>query len=70
MSTPQEDFDAKYITTTEVIAEMGVSRCAVTRAVGRGSLPQPISVGTMNLSIWERSEMTPAMQAWKDKRNV
>lgn len=61
----QERFDRTYITATEISKLMGVSRPAVLRAKQRGFLPEPVHVGDMMVTIWEREAIQPALDAWK-----
>lgn len=60
----QADFDAKYITTTEIMRELGVTRTAIFIAKRTGKLPDPVDVQGQ-LSIWERAKVQPYLDAWK-----
>jgi len=62
--TAQEAFDKKYITSSEIMATLGVTRTAIFNARNTGKLPNPIDVQGQ-LFIWERDTVTPYLKAWK-----
>lgn len=67
--TAQEDFDAKYITSTEICRDLGVTRASVGLARDRGALPPPVQIkrpnGDTHVMIWLREEATPLIEAWR-----
>lgn len=63
--TPQELFDERYITGSEIQHTMNVSRSSVLLARRRGMLPDPIVVKGARAFIWERDKVTPYIEAWK-----
>ena len=63
--TPQERFDATYITSTEIQHDMNVSRSTLLNARKRGLLPDPIVVNDGQLFMWERSSIADNLAAWK-----
>lgn len=63
--TPQARFDAIYISSNEIAADVGVSRTAVLHARKRGLLPDPIVVNGNQIIIWERDVVAPFVAAWK-----
>lgn len=65
MSTvSQKEFDAKYITTTEIIETLEVSRSTVHVARTQGKLPDAINIHGQ-MYIWERKRVAPYLAAWK-----
>lgn len=62
--TAQEEFDKKYITTTGIIAYLGVCRTTVHMARCGGKLPDPVDVQGQ-IYIWERDTIMPYLKAWK-----
>ncbi len=66
MSNPaQVKFDELYITSTEVMKTMGVSRTSVLYAKRSGLLPEPIVVNDGQLFVWERAALRKYLEAWK-----
>lgn len=63
-NTAQLQFDERYITSTEIMEHMGVTRTAVHMARVTGKLPAPIDVKG-KLFIWERATVMPYLAAWK-----
>lgn len=68
--TAQEEFDAAYITSTEVCQELGVTRATIVRGKQRGKLPEPITLKGTKIQIWRRELMQPYLDAWKAERNA
>lgn len=60
----QQEFNAKYITATEIIETLEVSRSSVHAARVQGRLPNAIDLHGQ-IYIWERSRITPYLNAWK-----
>jgi hypothetical protein len=69
--SPQEQFDAQYITSTEICRDLGVTRASVTNARDRGALPEPVRINRANgdphIMIWLREEATPLIEAWRSE---
>lgn len=67
--TAQEEFDAKYVSSTELCRDLGVSRMAVMKARGRGALPEPVRVtrpdGSSHIMLWDRKELEPHLAKWR-----
>lgn len=62
----QAKFDAKYISSTEVMEYMGgMSRAAIHFARKRGQLPPPLKVRGSGVCIWEREVLQPYLERWK-----
>lgn len=68
--TAQEEFDAKYISSTEICRDLGVTRASVVNARNRGVLPEPVHVrranGDPHIMLWDRKVATPYILAWKE----
>lgn len=60
----QEIFDAKYITSREILEYMQVTAPTLFAARREGKLPQPIVVN--HIYIWERALVHDALLAWKE----
>lgn len=69
--TAQEEFDATYITSTEICRDLGVTRASVTNARDRGALPEPVRInranGDVHIMIWLRAEAEPHIAAWRQE---
>jgi hypothetical protein len=65
MPTPQEEFDAVYITSTEIREYLQISRSTVLQGKGRGLLPDPITVNGAQIQIWRREQVKPFIEAWR-----
>ena len=67
--TAQEDFDAKYITSTEICQDLDVTRASVANARERGALPEPVRInrpnGDPHIMIWLREEAAPHIERWR-----
>ncbi len=71
MSNPsQEEFDKTYITSTEIAKSLNVSRASVCNAVGRGLLPDPITLNNGSMTIFVREKVKPFVEAWKTVLDV
>lgn len=66
----QHQFDLTYITSTEIAKELDVSRAAMCQAVSRGLLPNPIKVNDGQITLFERANVAPFVEAWKTVLNV
>lgn len=61
----QEQFDDRYISSTEICKLLGISRATLVQARRRGILPEPIVVNTSQLHLWERSQVQDNLESWK-----
>lgn len=61
----QVRFDDMYISSTQIMTELGVSRPAVLHARRRGLLPEPIVVNQTQIYLWERATVAPYLEAWR-----
>lgn len=62
--TPQQTFDAKYITATEIMETLGIARSTLLVARRNGKLPNPILIAGQ-IYIWERDKVRDYLAAWK-----
>jgi hypothetical protein len=69
LATPQEEFDSRYVTSTEVCVDLGVTRASVLNRRRTGNLPDAIEVrtrdGSIHLLLWERDRIGPHLEAWR-----
>lgn len=63
--TPQERFNALYISSSEIERLLGVSRTAVLYARKHNILPEPIRIPGRNGFLWERDSVAPHLHAWR-----
>ena len=67
--TAQEEFDEKYITSTEICSTLGVTRASIVGARSRGALPEPVRInrpnGDPHIMIWLREEASPHIERWR-----
>jgi hypothetical protein len=61
----QTRFDRVYVTSAQIMKELGISRPALSYARKTGKLPGGISLNDGQLFIWERSVIDPYLKAWK-----
>ncbi len=64
LNDAQREFDVKYITSSEIMEQLGVTRTAIFNARQTGKLPHPIDVQGQ-IFIWERQKVQPYLNAWK-----
>lgn len=62
----QENFHKTYMIAAEIREIMDITPAAITRAIRRGDLPQPIYLNC-NFYLWEREIVTPFIQRWLEK---
>lgn len=60
----QREFDERYITSSEIMKTMGVTRTTILWARRTGKLPDPIDIHG-KIFIWERDKVKPYLDAWK-----
>ena len=68
----QEEFDKKYISSTEVCQQVGVHRTTVLLAVKTQRLPEPIVLrrpnGDPQIMLWPRDTVAPLLADWAATR--
>jgi hypothetical protein len=70
MVTAQIEFDKKYITSTELCRDLGVTRATLVNGRRRGALPSNyIEIkrrnGDPHVILWLRDEAMPFVERWK-----
>jgi len=67
--TAQEEFDHKYVSSTELCSTLGVTRATLVNARTRGALPEPVRVngigGKTYFMLWLRAELEPYLERYK-----
>jgi len=67
--TAQDEFDEKYISSTELCQELGVTRATLVNGRRRGALPEPVRInrpnGDPHVMLWLREEVGPYVERWK-----
>jgi predicted DNA-binding transcriptional regulator AlpA len=63
--SPQEEFDLKYITSTEIINDLQVARSSLLMAQRKGLFPEPIVIPGVKMSIWIREDIQENLAAWR-----
>lgn len=61
----QEEFDKKYITASEIVDRLNVSRIAIVTAKKRGILPTPIVLPGLKTQLWVRSAIKRNLDEWE-----
>lgn len=67
--TAQEEFDKKYISSSEICKMVGVTRAAIIQARRKGILPNPINIDD-HLFLWVRADIQESLDNWIKKRNA
>lgn len=60
----QKKFDEQYITSSEIMQTLNVTRTSILSARRTKKLPDPIDIQG-KIFIWERDKVTPYLNAWK-----
>lgn len=60
----QEEFDAIYITSSEICKRLRITRATIVQGRRRGLLPDPIVVNDGQLLVWKRAEIMLYLDAW------
>lgn len=60
----QREFDERYITSSEIVETLGVTRTTILLARRTGKLPDPIDIQG-KIFIWERDKVKDYLAAWK-----
>lgn len=65
----QRDFDAKYVSSTELCRDLGVTRSTIVNARRRGVLPPPVQIsrpdGSPHVMLWLREVVAPHLEKWR-----
>ena len=65
----QRKFNETYISTSEIIKMLGLSRTAIHTARTTGKLPDPICIHGQ-IFVWERAKVSDYLNAWLTMLNV
>lgn len=71
--TLQQQFDQEYMTSSEAMHFLGISRAGFLYGRRAQKLPDPIVLNDGRLLIWKRQEVVPMLHQWKaamDARKV
>lgn len=68
MVSKQAKFNMTYIGSVEICNYLEISRVGLHHGRKRGKLPPPIRIPGTNTFLWEREEVTPMMEEWKNGR--
>lgn len=60
----QREFNERYITSSEIMEKLRVTRTTILLARRTGKLPDPINIQG-KIFVWERDKVTPYLDAWK-----
>lgn len=64
----QEQFDEKYISSTEICQRLDVNRSTVLQGARAGKLPECIVIkrpnGSTHVALWIRADAEPMMAEW------
>jgi hypothetical protein len=63
--TAQQRFDRLYISSVEIMEQLGVSRTTISQARKRNLLPNAIVSHGGSMVLWEREALRPNLEAWK-----
>lgn len=63
VNSAQEEFDRKYISSSEICKTLQISRPTLMSARKRGLLPDPIAIGNQ-IYLWERERVKENLDAW------
>ena len=66
----QQAFNEEYMTSTEAMQLLGISRAGFLYGRRSGKLPEPISLNEGRLIVWKRGEVMGPLLAWKQVRKV
>lgn len=69
-SEAQQEFDKKYITASEVMDILQISRAGFLYQRRMGKLPNAILVNDGRVVIWLRAEIESIVEQWRKKRNL
>lgn len=62
---PQEEFERTYITSSEIMERLEISRTTLLYARRRNILPEPITVNNGQILLWKRSDIKRNLEAWE-----
>lgn len=70
LNPAQVEFDQRYITASEIMKDLGITRNSLAYARANRKLPPAIVLNEGTLFVWERQTVQPYLDAWKLSLNV
>ncbi len=67
--TPQELFEQRYITSSEICERLRVNRTQLFHRRQRKQLPGEITIKNQNIMLWERDFIEPFLTEWEVSLN-
>lgn len=68
--TAQDEFDSKYITSTEICAQLSIERSTLLNAIKKGRFPEGILITQPNggtlVRLWDRNLVATTIADWAD----
>jgi hypothetical protein len=64
--TSQAKFDGEYITASEMMKLLNISRAGFLYGRRAGKLPEPIVLNEGRLLVWKRQEAMPLLEIWRE----
>lgn len=61
----QLEFDLKYISASEIMRDLSITRATLKYARDIKKLPEPISLNEGQVLIWERESVSSIIESWK-----
>lgn len=65
MQTAQREFDATYISVSEICDRLKINRSSVMHAKKKGCLPNAVDVCHGTITLWRRAEVAEYLDAWE-----
>lgn len=65
IKTAEERFSETYITSSEIIARLNITRSSIMYGKRKGFLPDAIEIGGTQTCLWERKTIEPYLAAWE-----
>ena len=65
-SLQQQVFDSQYVTASEIMKFLGISRAGFLYARRSGKLPDPIVLNDGRVVMWKRDQVNTILQSWKE----
>jgi hypothetical protein len=63
----QKQFDAKYISASEIMRELNIARSVLMYGRNHGKLPTPhVSLNDGTVLLWDREIVRPYIERWKE----
>jgi predicted DNA-binding transcriptional regulator AlpA len=66
VETSQTKFDSEYITASEAMQFLGITRAAFLYGRRTGKVPEPIVLNEGRLFMWKRAEINGPLRVWKE----